>query len=185
MLQTWQQFLVEKSGETHKFSCTMVIVPKEIGNKIIQWGKTNIPDSEIHTDPDGGKGRETESHITLLYGIHSDEPSGTIKALKGESLPKITLGKTSIFSNAPGFDVVKVSVISPELNKLNALLRNKVEFTNKYEYIPHLTIAYVKKGKGEQYANDSTFAGIKFIPEKIIFGGSNGKKADIKLGEGT
>jgi hypothetical protein len=183
MLRKWEQFLIEKAEETHKFSCTMVMSPKELTDKVIAWGKANIPNEEIHTDPDGGKGRELEGHVTVLYGIHATDPKETAKVLQGIKPPKITLGKTSVFDYAPGFDVVKISIISPDLHKMSDLLRKKVAFTNKFDYVPHMTIAYVKKGKGEKYTNDDTFAGMKFIPDKVVFSGSNGKRADIKLGE--
>jgi hypothetical protein len=178
---TWQQFLAEKNNVTHDFSSTQFNFPDDISDKIINWGKKNIPDSEISEASDNSGGREDEIHVTVLYGIHDGCPKETEKLLKDVKPFKITLGKTSFFSNEK-FDVLKLEVNSQDLKALNKLLSEKLEFTNKYTYVPHVTIAYMKNGTAKKYANDDTFMGIKIQVSEIVFSSKDGDKIPIKLG---
>jgi 2'-5' RNA ligase len=57
----------------------------------------------------------------------------------------------SLFENDE-YDVLKFNVISNDLAKLNKLMKGNFEYTSNYpNYIPHLTIAYLKKGEGKKY----------------------------------
>jgi hypothetical protein len=64
----------------------------------------------------------------------------------------LTLGKTGVFEKAGGgkFDVVQVGVDSPQLHALNAELSKLPNGDEHPTYQPHMTLAYVKPGRGRQ-----------------------------------
>lgn len=160
-----------------KYASTQVQLPMVIASALRTVGK-KIPDEHLAED-----GRESDAHVTLKYGLHSDDPSEVKKALAGEGPIKIKLGKTSIFPNgeSDSGDVVKVDVDSPDLHRLNGIV-GKLPHTDTHpDYKPHATIAYVKPGKGKQYEGDDTLDGHEFTVDEVVFSASDGKRTTIKL----
>lgn len=121
----------------------------------------SIPDSKLYGEVDtewANDSRETEPHVTVLYGLHDPEPSAATKIISQAEPITVKMGKTSIFSNDK-YDVLKVDVTGPKLHALNREL-SKLPNSNSYPtYKPHVTIAYLKKGEGERYAGDTRFEG--------------------------
>lgn len=142
----------------YKLSTTQIDLPKEIGQQIISWGELNIADDDLYVEEDGGCGRETEQHCTVLYGLTDQQPSEALRQIVKHTKPfLIELGGISIFEN-PKFDVVKLDVISEELHNLHYELRRSCPNENKYpDYKPHVTVAYVKPGVGKKYAQMDPF----------------------------
>ena len=141
----------------------------------------NIHDNILTDDPSISEPKEYDSHITVLYGIKDKSCLDSIKKIISNT-PQInvTLGEISIFDDNKEFDVIKIDVNSKQLMDLNKKLRDSIKYSNKYsEYKPHLTLAYVKKGKGDDFVGDRTFFGKKIIFKKIIFGTENGEKYSI------
>ena len=121
-------------------------------------------------------------HVTVLYGIHSECPNKTKKSLKGNGSVKVKFGEVNVFTNPDNFDVVVVDVISKDLVALNEKLKKEVPFTNKYDsYRPHVTIAYIKKGKGEKHKGVDVWENEEFKTNKIIFSSKNGTKNSVRL----
>jgi hypothetical protein len=169
----------------YSFSSVQINLPNDLSKKIIAWGKNNIDDDIIFRDPTNPSfGRENEIHVTVLYGIHSKTSKDTRMVVKSVKPFTIKLGEISIFDTSDLFDVVKIEVKSPELHNLNKLFCNKITYTNKYKgYKPHVTIAYVKHGKGKQYVGKTPFVGKTFEVDHIMFSSREGKKECIKLNE--
>lgn len=175
-MKTWQQFLLEKAE--HEFSSTQVNLPGSIASKIRHWGHQFVSDSDV--DPE--EGREDEVHVTVLFGLHDNEPDDVEAALEGEGPIKLTLGKTSIFE-CDKYDVVKLDVNSEDLHRLNAKLRDHCEHTQTHpQYKPHCTIAYVKKGVGKKYIGSDKFAGTKLEIDEVLFSNKSRVKTAIRLG---
>ena len=62
------------------------------------------------------------------------------------------------------------------------LITTNLITTDKYpKYIPHITIAYVKKGMGKKFINDSTFNKLKEEVDVMHFSSYSGKMHIIKL----
>lgn len=99
-----------------------------------------------------GIGREPDPHITVLYGLHDHHPKGAQDVLAGFHAPQVRFGRVSHFSN-PKFDVLKIDVHSPDLDDMHQALR-KLPNTQKFDYKPHTTVAYVKRGLGSHYADE-------------------------------
>lgn len=117
----------------------------------------SILDEDLYVPSEtGGKyGRETEPHVTVLYGLDVNSVSHQdIRDFIKENVKspvKFKLKNISLFENEL-FDVVKWDVESEKLVELNKKLKERFNYTNAYdEYKPHMTVAYVKKGMGSNY----------------------------------
>jgi len=121
-------------------------------------------------------GKETNPHITLMYGLHPVE-EGRVKELLTKVPKKIsaTLGKISKFENSDTpYDVLKIEVHSQHLDKIHEIIRNN--FNNDYqwpEYNPHVTLAYVKKGTCNEFVGSKIFEGMKFAFDNFTYSNGN------------
>lgn len=166
---------------SYDFSSSHLDVPDPLGAEILEWGKEKVTDDDIYVTQSGmGYGREDEMHVTVLYGIHSESSELVEKLVKGNKPIKVKLGKVEVFTNPHKFDVVVIDVISHELRALNDRLVKEVEHTNNYGgYRPHITVAYVKKGKGWKHRGSNLWEGQEFDASHLIFSSINGSKKRI------
>lgn len=168
-------------AEEHDYSSTQVNLPEDIANKIREFS-AKIPDHHLAKD-----GRETEPHITLLWGVHSADPDESAEALKSHRHIKAELRHTSLFpasAKHPEHDVLKMEVHSPDLHSARSKLNSAVKNTQTFpSYRPHVTIAYLKPGEGKKYAG-------KMIPgvsgrstkfDHVEFSSKNGEKTKMPL----
>jgi 2'-5' RNA ligase len=162
--------------EAFDYSSVQCDMPSDLAEEVIAWGKKNIPDEDL-----AGNGREDNIHVTLKYGLHDHDPFELREMLADFGPVDITLGETSIFENDEA-DVVKLSVVSPRLCKLNTLISDKFEHTDTHDiYIPHVTLAYVKPGYGKKYQGRKDFSGRKIKLEKALFSGNDNRKTELPL----
>ena len=140
---------------SEKRGCLMLYFEFEWWNTII---KKLVDKKDIYEK----EGYELEPHITIMYGFETDKLDPTkaedLNRLKNicpsiSSLNDIRITKMDIFENEKeGFDVVKFSIESPKLHKLNKNILDNFDIKNDYpDYIPYMTIAYVKSGEGKKY----------------------------------
>lgn len=177
-MMTWQQFLLEKTE--HEFSSTQVNLPAAVAKRVRAWGKEFVPDSALFP----GEGREDEVHVTVLFGLHGNDVSEVREVLRGVGPVKLRLGKSSIFEGGE-FDVVKLGVVSADLVRLNKLLRDGCEHTLTHpKYVPHCTVAYVKKGLGKRFVGDGSFDGVVVTVGEVLFSDKSRTKSAIRLGSG-
>jgi 2'-5' RNA ligase len=166
----------------YDFSSCHIEVPQHLTDEIIEWGKTDVFDEDLyvnHRDPFHA-GREDEIHITVLYGIHSELSDKVKPLIVGPEPIKVRLGATDVFSNPVKYDVVMIDVYSEELVKLHEKLQSQIKHTSKYPiYNPHITIAYVKKGKGWKHRGISLWEGKEFTCNCVVFSSKNGTKERI------
>jgi 2'-5' RNA ligase len=167
----------DRSGEPaeRKFSSTQANLPKDVADEITAFGR-RIPDRDL-----AEKGRETEPHITLKYGLHGWDPKIAQEALAGEGPITVRLGKVSLFQNDDA-DVVKVDIDSPDLHRLNQKIADAHPNTETHStYEPHATIAYVRPGQGRKYAGSNFLEGQTITLDRIMFSGRDGKQVEIPL----
>lgn len=164
----------------HSYSWIGAELPKKIANKIQKWGKENIPNDILYRAKEFG--RELETHITVKYGLTTDN-YGIIKELfKDEKPIKARLGKIGFFKANSDFDVVIIKVDSKDLHKINEKINNNLNDEDKFDvYKPHCTIAYVKKGEAAKYAGDDIFDGEEIIFDELVFNDYNDNRTKIKL----
>jgi 2'-5' RNA ligase len=168
---------------THKFSSThidMMDVGRGVSfNKYLKQMAASIPDEELAED-----GRETDFHITVKYGLHTQDADEVRQIVEGFGPVRYSLGKSSIFpaSKEHPFDVVKIDVESEGLHRLNALLSDSLECTDTHpEYHPHVTLAYVKTGEGEKYVGAFDFGGSSNTAWNLVFSDKDGNETEIPL----
>lgn len=166
---------LKADGTPHKFSNTQLMLPDDVAAQVKVFA-LSIPDGLIGPD-----GRQDDVHITSKYGIHSND-AGVIRQLVETFGPvKATLGKTSLFKNEDA-DVLKIDCKGKDLFKLNALLSDNLECTDKHpEYMPHCTIAYLLPGQGDAYAGDDRFDGIEVELTSLVFCPVEGEDTAIEI----
>jgi len=147
-----------------------------------------INDEDIYDED--GFGLEKETHITLFFGVSGDVlPEDIIEKLQDVTVPEyIELKDISIFETNDSYDVVKFDI--DDKNEMLTGIHNYIEetFPNKktFEYHPHCTIAYVKKGRGVNYIQELEKP-IVVKPTKIYYtypkdsGNGKGEKDVIKF----
>jgi 2'-5' RNA ligase len=131
----------------------------------------------------GDLGRELQPHITVKYGIKSDDVADLREVLKGVPPIRARLGDVSLFKN-PKHDVLKIDVDSEDLQRVHELISNHFDNDDTWpEYRPHATIAYLKPGMGKNYLNLNQLAGEELVFDYITFRDRKGQKHRIRLGE--
>lgn len=145
----------------------------------------SIPDAELAAD-----GREEQPHVTVKYGLHTDDASAVAAIVRGFGRVSLTLGKVSIFAanesqsqrGGDQFDVLKIDVEGDSLRELNRLLSRSLEVTDTHPvYRPHVTIAYLKPGEGAKYAGDDRFEGLSLLCRYLEFSNRSREATVIDL----
>jgi 2'-5' RNA ligase len=128
---------------THKWSTTQINLPREQARSVLTWGRLNITAQDLAED-----GFENEPHVTVLYGL--EDGRDVVERIATETSPiAVALRRVKLLRQADQ-DVVVVGILSPGLRRLHWRLRAALPHHNKYfAYLPHCTIAYVKKGAAD------------------------------------
>jgi hypothetical protein len=158
------------------YSSTQVQLPQDIAEKMLEFG-ASIPDEDLAED-----GREDSPHVTIKYGLHTDDPDD-VRELLGDVGPvTLTLGKLAVFTG-DGHDVLYIGVTSPDLRRLNKKIASNLETTDTYpRYIPHACIAYLKPGLGAKYVGDDRFEWLTATVDSIVFSDQESEKTTLPLG---
>lgn len=168
----------------HDHTNTQVNIGGVEASKIRNFA-SRIPDSELYTEEKNDSyGRENEPHITVKYGLKTNDPSDVKKIVSNHPPIKAKMGKVSIFENGK-YDVVKVEIDSPDLHALNKKIEDEAEISlpknETFDYSPHATIAYVKPGEGRKYIGDKFFEGGEATFDEITVSTRDGRQHQIKL----
>ncbi len=167
-----------KSGTMYEYGCLMLYV------SLPNWSDlTKVINKEDLFEPDNERyGVETEPHITILYGVHSDVPDEKVlnlfKDIDDQDFDIQVIGKNCFFNK--DYDVLKLDISSDKLNQLNKLGKTLPHTDTYPTYKPHMTIAYLKKGEGSKYVEETYSFKINKI-DKIVYSKPNGEKIDIPL----
>lgn len=169
-------------------SCSLQLkIPKAIAKEIQSWSVKNIPDSNLYLDPDDVTyGRDTDSHITICFGIDEKDKDEILKKL-GKPIVKVTLGSLKYFQTAK-YQVLYIDIV-PQNNDLQNLFTTIRPFSRKglKSYTPHCTIAYVLPGFADQILANSShkhkFSKISLELTELEFVKRDGTKDVVLLGE--
>ena len=177
LITKFENFIMESKHELHRFGCVKI----DLGIKGWNSITSKIEKEDIY-EPDPTFGIETNPHLTLLYGLHKgvsiEDVKECFKDIKGPI--KIESSGINIFKN-PDFDVVKINV--KENYILDKIYKNLIKLPNSYEYddyVPHITISYVKSGKGKKYVDPNYDLTINNISE-IKYSSSSGQKFRFRI----
>ena len=168
----------ELIAEDYKYGSTQFDLPKEIADVVLAFGKS-IPPEDLAPD-----GVEDNPHITVKYGI-KDQAEDALEILQDLLIDqppvKASFGPASLFEN-DDFDVLKYDVKSPALHNLNAKIAGVLDTVNTQdEYVPHVTVAYLKPGRGRDYVGNDDLIGKSVTLDKLMFSGKDGETEAIKL----
>jgi len=176
MMKKFTQITEKKKEKfTYEYGCVMMKFDIPEWKDILKLiDKDDIYDVE-------GFGLEKESHITILFGLLKDVPEDDIKE-RLASIPKplIELKNISIFSGNE-YDVVKFDIECQLLNNLHDSLSELPKKEDDHPvYHPHMTISYVKPGRGVKYIQQLEKTIIS-KPSKMIYSKPDEKGNKIKV----
>lgn len=139
------------------------------------------PDDIYYETGDRTFGLENDPHTTLLFGLHNNVSTEDVESvLDNFTYDNCVIENVSLFEN-PQFDVLKFDVRGKNLHETNEELK-EFPHTNKFpDYHPHLTIGYLKPGRGRKYIN--MFKGLKFVlkPEYAVYSKPSGEMDVIDI----
>jgi len=158
-----------------KYASTHVLLQGEARKRLLSLAKL-IPDYEL-----GNDGREDDPHVTVKYGLHTDDPKKVAEVVGGVGAVHGTLTEVNAFygeETGKDYDVLIVKVSSPELHDLNSWIAERLEHTDTWpDYKPHATIAYLKKGLAKKYVEAFGSLDIPFEVNHVVFSNVNRVKS--------
>jgi 2'-5' RNA ligase len=151
--RNWVKLFEQQKKEEPIFGCVML---EATINDWVVIHLAGIEEKDLYNDKTNEYGLEETPHMTLIYGIHEDEIDPpiireTIKENVESFMVKIN--KIGYFETDE-YDVVKYDITpTKQMLKYRKLFLKTFENTQTYkEFHPHMTLAYVKKGKAKKYA---------------------------------
>lgn len=171
----FNEYLNEKEETKYEYGCSMLYFDFPQMKTL----HDEIKEEDIY-DGDG-TGLENDPHVTLLYGLHSDEiKDDEVLEISVKGVMSIGLGNPSLFENDK-FDVLKFDAEAPFLDDINAELSKLPHTTDFPEYHPHCTIAYLKPGKGKEYTKLFKGRIYEVFPTKVVYSKPDGTKKEARF----
>jgi len=163
--QQLYDFISEGSAD-RSYSCLMLDL-SFLASDMLKLQEEICPCEVYDLEP--GHGLETEPHVTILYGLHTQQLKSIQNKINFKPV-KFKIKDISLFENDT-YDVLKLGIESKDLNELNREVCSKFEFTNKYpDYKPHCTIAYLMPGAGRNYLKmKNELVGKEFTSNRFVF----------------
>lgn len=159
--------------EDYEGNCLMVLL-SEADSVLLREVASLIDDDDILKQEDTKEPKVLKNHhITIKYGIagnlHDVKMSvrGTVGKVSGK------FGKLGVFRNVE-HDVLFLSVDSASVDALNQKVSHDLISSETYgEYIPHITLAYLRPGCGERYIGlQRLFEDLSFTTDELVFSDS-------------
>lgn len=177
-IKNFDQFITE-SNQVYEYGCAMVYFDFPEMKDL----HSQIDENEVYSDPeDPTFGLEEEPHVTLLFGLHSNEipDEQVMSTCKQKQIGPIILSNASLFKNEK-YDILKFDAENSVLHEINGELSKLPHTTSFPDYHPHSTVAYLKPGSGQKYAD--LFAGKKFqvTPKMVVYTKPNGSKLQEEI----
>jgi 2'-5' RNA ligase len=169
---------LQGQGQAHDYASTMLLLPDPVKSKILALG-AKIDDADL-----APKGRESNPHVTVLYGLTVDDPQKVAQQVKGQGPLTLGFGALSVFGSAEtggDYEVLKVDVMGASLHELHNKLKALPHEETHPEYQPHATVAYLLPGRAEKYTGASGLAGQRVRVKDLVFAGADGQKTTIVL----
>lgn len=128
--------------------------------KIYNWNELHsfILRDDLYKPESEQYGCETEPHLSVITGLEEKNSTYPLELLndiydyKPKATYKVYGNEIDCFENEE-HDVLILKCQCKQAVKLNEYLASKYDYNCQYDFNPHLTIAYLKKGKGKMYKN--------------------------------
>ena len=161
----------------HEHSWVFVDLPKDIIDLMLQFGEQIDPEDLYEKEAENGL--EKEPHITVKYGLTTNDVADVKDRLEKEKGGSGHIGSSSIFE-VDEYDVVKVTVESEDLLRIHTKLNELPHEDSHPDYQAHATLAYVKSGTGKKYKG-KFHINKDFKFNEVFFGDLKGKNHKVKL----
>jgi 2'-5' RNA ligase len=129
--------------DTYDYASCQFIFDKYLSDQICEYAKFLVSPDDLHEN-----GYIKDPHITVQYGLLSDEPTELFKLLEQELLKPtyVKILETSVFE-CDDYNVLILGIHSDKLNRLNKSISDNIKIAeSKHQiYNPHVTLAYLKK----------------------------------------
>jgi hypothetical protein len=170
--------LNEGLKSTYDSNCAMLYFDFPVMQQIHK----EISANDIYnSEKDGGFGLEDEPHCTLLYGLKPDVSLQQVKEkLKGFDFNECLAHNISLFENDE-YDVLKFDIKGDNLHAANKTLCELPYSSDYPDYHPHMTVAYLKPGKGNKYLTILNAQEHSLKPLHIVYSMTDGSKHIINL----
>lgn len=164
----------------YDYASTQINMPRDVAARLVDTAKS------IQASALAGKGIETEPHLTVKYGLKTEDPAA-VQAVADNFKPfTVRLGRTGVFpasESSDGADVLYVRADSPELKKLNKAIGEAIDADDTFpDYNPHVTLAYLKPEESAKYKGKGFAAGTEIRVDSFVATDRNGNPTTITLG---
>lgn len=169
------------------YSNIILDIPNNIKNNIKEFIDDNINKDDLANKNDipdyANDGLIYNSHISILLGIKTNNPNDIKEYINNNGNINVILGKTNYFNNRfVDYDVVYLEVLSRDIRALRNKLTKSIDYADiSFSFMPHMSLAYVKKGKGKDYKGLDNFEGTKIEFDSVLFTTPEGNKTIINL----
>jgi len=166
------------------YTCLLAEVPNELSKLLADWSFSNICQDVVFEDEsEFGFGREYYFHVTMISSVLENNEKIISESISREKPCDCIMGQIGFFRTNSKFDVIFVEVINEKLNKLQKNLecsiKNKLIFDH---FIPHITLAYLKKGSNIAIEDKNYFNQMSFNITELVLSDRLGSKKKFKLG---
>lgn len=176
VLYRLNELLLRYAGnKSHRRSCLYVPVKGELRERVLSLA-AKVPADLLADD-----GRATDPHVTLFYGLHTEDPDEVAAKVACLRSPlQYKLCGLAVFEKGD-YDVLYLQVTSPALVILNHKLRSLPYTTDYPRYLPHCTVACVKAGEGWRLAKSLEPVNAIGQCAEAVFSDADGKKTKFSL----
>jgi 2'-5' RNA ligase len=141
-------------------TCSVQIrLPEDYTQTIQEWSRKHIPDELLWNDAGGTYGRDSRSHITLSLGLRDDRIADYLEIVKPHLGADLATKNITVFETDK-FDLILLAVQEDDV--LTQMYEALSKVANlKYvrrTFTPHVSIAFITKGKGKQLVKRLSWA---------------------------
>ena len=164
-----------------KFSQVRINVPSDLKSVLSKWSVNNIQESSL-SYATREYPRVFDYHVTVKYGLYTNDPSDVSRIISLSSPFKIKLGDLSTF-DYDDYQILKIDVRgSAHLHTLHKQLLKKLRNEETHvEYRPHITLAYMKYGEADKFIGNDIFYDYTFTTNKVVFVDVNKNRVELPL----
>lgn len=180
MIQNFKDFTnsLNEKKSSYDYGCAMLYLDFPEMESL----HSEIDENDVYVDDeDSTFGLENEPHVTLLYGLHDDVGLDKVEPIVGQrTYSTVKAHNASLFNN-PKYDVLKFDIDGESLHDCNKSLSELPHTTDYPDYHPHMTVAYLKPGMGQKYADKLKGKEYMLHPTHAIYSMPSGDKHKINV----